>query len=113
MIVYYRTGNSKEENGHWHFPKLSRLGCVFGNNFVPEIYDSCEKITFQGPPNLGAPLCNLMPPNWPIRYTPHPIPHTPHPIPLTVPHPLVREPRQHLHPTAYRAALTARHVSRP
>ena len=25
MIVYYRTGNSKEENGHWHFPKLSRF----------------------------------------------------------------------------------------
>ena len=50
-------GQLKRKNRHYTFPKTFSFELRFWHNFVPDMPDSSEKLSFQGPPILGAPHC--------------------------------------------------------
>jgi hypothetical protein len=67
ILVYIRMhisvciyGQLKRSNRQYTFPKTFSFELRFWHNFVPDMPDSSEKLSFQGPPILGAPHCKCI-----------------------------------------------------
>ena len=50
-------GQLKRSNRSYTFPKTFSFELRFWHNLVPDMHDSSEKWSFQGPPNPGVPHC--------------------------------------------------------
>ena len=56
-------GQLKRSNRRYTFPKTFSFELRFWHNFVPDMPDSSEKLTFQGPPNPGGLHYSVPPPD--------------------------------------------------